>query len=107
MRLLLPLGRCLGPKPFSTQWLLTRSGTLSSFAFSTRRQQFKPEHIIIEPVSLEDVPFRAMVLDPAISKRAGADFAAISVVGMRDNGIIQILAPWGTVGATPQKQIDK
>lgn len=70
------------------------------------RQKFKPEHIIIEPVSLEEVPFRAMVLDPAISKRAGADFAAISVVGMRDNGIIQILDTWGKVGATPREQID-
>lgn len=68
--------------------------------------RFKPEHIIIEPVDLSDVPWRAMVIDPAISPKPGRDFAAIKVAGMRRDGKIQVLDSWMKQGATPREQID-
>lgn len=75
------------------------------------KAKFKPSFIIIEPVSIDrpeftHVPYRAMCIDPAISKRKRACPSVISVVGMRPNGIIQILDEWGKVGATPREQID-
>lgn len=70
-------------------------------------EKFRQDQIVIEPVALEDVPFRAMVLDPAISTKAGSDFSSITVAGFRKDGKIQVLDNWMKQGATVREQIDK
>ena len=49
----------------------------------------------------------AIVLDPAISEKRGADSTSIVVVGMTLAGILVVLENWNKKGASPREQIDK
>lgn len=91
-----------------------RAGQLSQYYLeyentirAVESQKFKPEHFIINPKAREDIIAMAIALDPAISQKAKADFAAIGVVGMTKNGILQGMEFWGKQGATPREMIDK
>ena len=48
-----------------------------------------------------------IVLDPAISQKAKADYSAIACGGMTSKGLIHVVDMWGKQGATPREQIDK
>jgi hypothetical protein len=74
---------------------------------NAENQKFKVEYIIHEPISMEDAPHRAIAIDPAITKRKKGCPTAIAVVGMRKNGIIQVLDYWQKLGATPREQVDQ
>lgn len=71
--------------------------------------KFKTEFFvgIIQPRSRAELVARAIVIDPAISQRIGADRTAIAVAGMTEKGIIHLCDSWGQVGADPRLQIDK
>ncbi len=79
--------------------------------FNTIRNEdsakFRQDMLLIEYVRPEEVPYRAMVIDPAISGKPGRDWCVIAVAGMRKNGLIQVLDGWEKQGATPREQIDK
>jgi len=71
--------------------------------------KFKTEYFnsIIEPIDPESCIARAIVIDPAISDKIGADRTAIAVVGITAKGLIHVLDVWGRVGADPREQVDK
>lgn len=90
-------------------------GQLATFALeydSTVRAdetaKFKKENVqsyMLVPHS--DLIQIAMALDPAISERAGADHAALMVVGRRAaDGMLFVLDEWGGVGKTPREKVD-
>lgn len=55
----------------------------------------------------EDCAGVALALDPAISSDKKACASSIAVVGMRQNGKLNIMDFWSKVGASPREQIDK
>jgi hypothetical protein len=71
------------------------------------KSSFKPEFIIVEPCALRDVLYKAIAVDPAISKNKRADSAVIVVVGIKANGMLQILDGWGKQGASPREIVDE
>lgn len=68
---------------------------------------FKKEWIQVVPTKPEDIVFRSIALDPAISDKLGADFTAFAVVGITNKGIIVVLEEYLERGMTPRAQIDK
>lgn len=71
--------------------------------------KFKPDWFlnIIRPRSRAEMISRAIVIDPAISQKVGADRTSIAVVGMTERGKIHICDSWGMRGALPREQIDR
>ena len=70
--------------------------------------KFKESYIIHEPLpSPDEVPFRAIACDPAISEKPGASHFTIAVVGMSKKGLIWVLDVWGGVGIHPRQQVDQ
>ena len=69
---------------------------------------FKPRHLegIVEPLSIEETVGRAIVIDPAISSKVGADATAFAVVGMTPRGRLQVYHSYSRVGMTPREQVD-
>lgn len=49
----------------------------------------------------------AIALDPAISEKRGADFAALVAVGIAPGGLITVLDFWAERGASPRTLVDK
>jgi len=70
------------------------------------QQKFRQEFIHVMPMPLEKIPLKAMAIDPAISTSASADFCALAVVGMSDDGVVQIVETLGRRGMSPREQID-
>lgn len=69
-------------------------------------QKFKAEYFHINFVPRSELIAVAIALDPAISPKAGADFASIVVVGIGQKGTIHVLEVWAKQGAGPREQID-
>lgn len=66
-----------------------------------------PSVFIYAPTPLSDIPFRALALDPAISKDRRADSSAAIVAGRRaSDGAIWFLDEWGGQGKSPRELID-
>lgn len=70
-------------------------------------QKFRPEFFIIQSENRHSLECCGVALDPAISSKAGSDFAAAACAGMNTKGRIVVMDMWGKVGATPREQIDK
>lgn len=66
----------------------------------------REEHITVLPRNPEDAILKAIVVDPAISEKRGADFASIAVVGMYPGGQIHIFEVWMKRGASPREIVD-
>jgi hypothetical protein len=72
----------------------------------TEDAKFKgPFHYVI--MRREEFIARALVIDPAISKKENADFCALGVTGMTERGQHHVLDMYGKKGMTPREQIDK
>lgn len=71
--------------------------------------QFKQHFLdgIVRPINHLECVARAIVIDPAISQRIGADRTAIAVVGISSKGQIHLLDSWGKRGALPREQVDQ
>lgn len=74
---------------------------------NTGQDSIKEEHIVVQPRNPADAVQLAIALDPAISKRAGSDFAAIAVVGMMPEGVMHLFEIWMKHGASPRELVDK
>lgn len=111
-------GMALWPENFSVEWLERKK---RSFAVAGKLHKFYLEYFNmirspetakfkgpfeVAPKTLEEVPHRAIAIDPAISKKKRAAYCTITVVGMTRNGVIMILDTWGKIGATPREQVD-
>lgn len=68
--------------------------------------KFRPEMLRHAPCDMDKILQRSIALDPAISQKPGADFSAIVVCGVHEQGWFQILETWGKQGASPREQID-
>lgn len=69
-------------------------------------QKFKAHFFIHRPVHKNDCIARALVIDPAISEKAGSDACALGVVGMQESGKLVVLDTRGGVGMLPREQVD-
>jgi hypothetical protein len=69
-------------------------------------QKFQSRMFRYEVYTIDQCVARAIALDPAISQKEKADFAAMAVVGMTDKGHIPVLDMWFKRGATAREQID-
>lgn len=91
-----------------------RAGQLSQYYLeyentirAVENQKFKAENFSILHAPRGEMTHCGMVLDPAISQKAKADFSAIVVGGVTPKGFIHIADTWAKQGATPREQIDK
>lgn len=74
---------------------------------SAENQKFHANNFTILYAPRGELIHCGIVLDPAISQKAKADFSAIAVGGVTSKGLIHVCEAWGKQGATPREQIDK
>lgn len=67
----------------------------------------RAEHITVLPRDPREAALKAIVVDPAISKKKNADFASIAVVGMFPGGQLHVFDVWMKRGANPREIVDK
>lgn len=67
--------------------------------------KFRREYIRYRTMKREDFLAVAIHIDPAISNKPGADFAAIAVVGLQETGHKHVLDMWMKQGAPMSEQI--
>lgn len=91
-----------------------KMGQLSTFYMEFLSQvrndetaKFNSSMIKIQPRNLDDVVERVMAVDPAISEKSSADFFAIAVGGMTQNGIIHLFKVWMKRGVSPREQVNR
>lgn len=61
---------------------------------------------LMKPEWMGELDCRAMVADPAISEKVGADFFALAVGGMTTRGHILVIDVWMKRGVPPDEQVD-
>lgn len=71
--------------------------------------KFKAEWFvnIIQPRSRGELLARALVIDPAISNKIGADRCSLAVAGITPKGMIHLCDSYGAVGMPPREQVDR
>ena len=118
---LLPTGEALWPHKLGVEGYhkkrrrFQKVGKLAQFTReydSTIRLEedalFKYQNIsMYVPTLLSDLVQRAIMLDPAISQKAGRDHTALIAAGRKANGMLWVLDEWGGLGKTPREQVDQ
>lgn len=75
---------------------------------ASEAQKFRQEYIVYKQVAdLDEVPFRAVAIDPAISEKPSACDCAFAAVGMRTNGQLVVLDVTGARGMSPREQVNE
>ncbi len=70
--------------------------------------KFQSHMIKVGATPEDQVPLRAIAIDPAISNKPGSSHATIAVVGVSEKQKrIVVLDLWGKPGASPREQIDQ
>lgn len=68
--------------------------------------KFRPEYMRYRTHVAADFVQRSIHIDPAISNKPGADYCAIAVVGLMENGHKHVLDMWLKQGAPMSEQIE-
>lgn len=69
--------------------------------------KFRPDFFIHKFYTIGETVARALVIDPAISPKPGADFCSLACVGMTEKGFLVVYESWGRRGVTPREQVDR
>ena len=92
-------------------WILR--GQLSSFYLeyynvfrADEMAKFRREYIRVNPIKIQDTIARAIVIDPAISKKSEADLCAFALVGMMESGLLHVYEAFGKRGMAFKEQAD-